>query len=393
MARLARFVTSRSKPVLVVSMVVALGLIAMLSRVELNDQWVEYFDHRIEFRNDADFTMDNLTGIYIAEYSVTADGPEGVNDPLYLQKLEEFTRWLRTQQEVLHVYSYSDIIKRLNKNMHGDDSRWYRIPENRQLAAQYLFLYEISLPFGLDLNDRISLDKSASRVTVTLDNLTTVATRRFLDKSEQWLKQHTPEYMWTKPTGASVLFSFISQRNIEGMFTGNLIAVTLIALVLVLSLQSLSIGALSLIPNLFPILMTFGLWALLVGRVGMAAATVSATSLGIIVDDTVHFLTKYLRARREYSYDCPMAIYYSFRTVGVAILANSIILSIGFAFLVFSTFKPNVELGLLTAMAIVVALAMDFFLLPALLMVGNKSQSKEAKEVPDHEKSTLEQMV
>ena len=113
------------------------------------------------------------------------------------------------------MFSYTDIIKRLNRNMHGDDDAWYAIPEDRELAAQYLLLYELSLPYGLDLNDRINIDKSATRVTVTLTDISTAEGREFYDRATRWLKGNTPEYMWTDPTGAFVMFSYISQRNIE----------------------------------------------------------------------------------------------------------------------------------------------------------------------------------
>ncbi len=388
---LAGFVTTRWQPVLVVGGLIAVGLIAMVPRIELNDQWVEYFDDRVEFRRDADFALETMPGIYPIEFSVEADGAEGVNDPEYLRNLDRFTIWLRAQPEVEHVYSYTDIIKRLNKNMHGDDAAWYRIPEDRQLAAQYLFLYEISLPFGLDLNDRISVDKSATRVTATLRNITTSETRAFQARAEAWLEANTPQYMWTHPTSASVMFSYISQRNIESMLTGNLLAVALIAIILMVALRSVALGGLSLIPNLLPILMTYGLWSLLVGRIGMAAATVSATSLGIIVDDTVHFLAKYLRGRREHGYDKPGAIRYAFQTVGRALIANSIILAAGFAFLAFSTFKINVEMGLLTAIAIVIALAFDFLLLPALLLIGSGSNRK--REVENENQLAIQQVA
>ncbi len=388
---LAGFVTTRWQPVLVVGGLIAVGLIAMVPRIELNDQWVEYFDDRVEFRRDADFALETMPGIYPIEFSVEADGAEGVNDPEYLRNLDRFTIWLRAQPEVEHVYSYTDIIKRLNKNMHGDDAAWYRIPEDRRLAAQYLFLYEISLPFGLDLNDRISVDKSATRVTATLRNITTSETRAFQARAEAWLEANTPQYMWTHPTSASVMFSYISQRNIESMLTGNLLAVALIAIILMVALRSVALGGLSLIPNLLPILMTYGLWSLLVGRIGMAAATVSATSLGIIVDDTVHFLAKYLRGRREHGYDKPGAIRYAFQTVGRALIANSIILAAGFAFLAFSTFKINVEMGLLTAIAIVIALAFDFLLLPALLLIGSGSNRK--REVENENQLAIQQVA
>ena len=377
--KLAGIITHRYQPILFVGVVIAAGFIAMLPRVELNDQFVEYFDHRVTFRTDTETALKHLPGIYPIEFSVEANGPEGINDPEYLGKLEQFTQWLRVQPDVEHVYSYTDIIKRLNKNMHGDDHTFYRLPGERELAAQYLFLYEISLPFGLDLNDRINVDKSATRVTATLGKVTTEQTRSFIKRSTDWLKTNTPEYMWAKPTSANVMFSFISQRNIESMLVGNGMAVILIAIVMMLALRSVKLGAVSLIPNVIPILMTYGLWAVLVGRIGMASATVSATSLGIIVDDSVHFLSKYLRARREYGYDRPEAIRYAYRTVGNAMIANSFVLAVGFTFLAYSTFKVNVEMGLMTAIAIVVALLFDFLLLPALLLVGHRSQTKRGE--------------
>ena len=383
--RLGRFVTRRYRPILAVTGIFAIALTSFVPSIDLNDEWVKYFDYRIPFRSDAEFGMEHLSGIYMVEFSVEAEEAEGVSDPDYLMRLEEFTSWLRQRPEVRHVYSYSDVTKRLNKNLHDDDPAWYRIPQDRQAAAQYLLLYELSLPFGLDLNDRVNIDKSATRVTASLDEISTAGVRDFLDHSQGWLRSNTPSYMWAKPTGATVMFSFISERNIQGMLRDNVMAVVLIGLIMIFSLGSFWLGAMSLIPNALPILMTFGVWALVVGELGMAAATVSATALGLVVDSTVHFLTKYLRARREMGLDRPAAIHYSYRMVGLAIVANSLILAMGFAVLSFSAFRVNSQLGLLTAIAIVIALAVDFFLLPSLLMLGHKAQKGNL----NHEEASL----
>ncbi len=376
---LADFVIGRYRSILAIFGVIAVALAALVPTINLDDQWVKYFDHRVEFRGDAEFAVDNLTGLYPVEFSVEAGEPGGVSNPEYLENLEAFTAWLRNQPEVRHVYSYTDIIKRLNKNMHGDDPAWHKIPKDRKLAAQYLLLYEISLPYGLDLNDRINIDKSATRVTATLGDITTVELRAFLEKSKAWLRDNTPEAMHASPTGASVMFAYISKRNIESMLRGNAVSIILIAVIMALALRSVGMGALSLLPNAVPILMTFGIWALMVGQVGIAAATVTATALGIVVDDTVHFLTKYLRGRREKGLNTEEAIRYAFRTVGPAILTTTLILTVGFAVLAASTFKINSEMGLLTAMAIAIALAFDFLFLPALLMLGkNKMETENA---------------
>ncbi len=381
MGRLADFVIHRHRAVLATTGVLALVLIASVPLIQLNDEFVKYFDHRVEFRGDAEWAMDNLTGIYLVEFSLPAAGEGGISEPEYLDGLERFTSWLRGQPEVRHVYSYADVIKRLNRNLHGDDPTYHTVPADRELAAQYLLLYELSLPYGLDLNDRISIDKDATRVTATISEMPTGDIRAFLDRAQEWLAVEAPDYMQTRPTGASVMFSFISQRNIESMLRGNLMAVALIAVVMVGALRSVRLGALSLVPNLVPILMTFGVWALLVRQVGMAAATVTATSLGIVVDDSVHFLTKYLRARREQGLDQPGAIRYAFETVGSAMVSTTVILSVGFAVLAFSTFRINNQMGLLTSIAVVLALAIDLLLLPALLMIGHRVRKPENRNM------------
>lgn len=377
MERLAAFVTARYRPILLAGLVVSGSLIAVLPQIELNDQWVEYFDKSTSFRQDADRAIQHMPGAYRVEFSVGAGGPEDINNPEYLRNLDKFANWMRTQNNVEHVYSYTDVIKRLNKNMHGDDEAYFRLPDDQKLAAQYLFLYEISLPFGLDLNDRINVDKSATRVTTTLRQVNTSEMKVFLADTQSWMEENLPEHMRAKATSSSVMFTYIAERNIESMFAGNAIAVILISLILVFALRSPGLGALSILPNVVPILMTYGIWTILVGRIGMAAAVVSATSLGIIVDDTVHFLSKYIRARREHGYDQAQAIEYAFKTVGLALIANSIILVAGFSFLMQSTFRANVEMGALTAIAITVALAFDMLVLPALLLIGYRKKTSE----------------
>ncbi len=368
MDRWADYVIAHRRSVLLGAGAFSLLLISFVPRIELNDEWVKYFDHRVPFRNDAEFGMDNLTGVYLVEYSLESGESQGMNDPVYLNTLEKFTSWLRSQPEVDHVYSYADVMKRLNKNMHGDDESYYRIPEDRELAAQYTLLYELSLPYGLDLNDRVSVDKASTRVTVTMPEISTARVREFIDRSQEWLSGNAPPEISAKATGATVMFAHIAKRNIENMLTGNAIAVLLISVVMVIALRSFGLGMLSLIPNTMPILITFGIWGIFVGQIGLAAATVTATSLGIIVDDSVHFLAKYLYARREKEASQADAVRYAFNTVGPALVATTIILTLGFAVLTYSTFLINSQMGLLTAIAILTGFVFDFTILPALLL-------------------------
>ena len=140
------------------------------------------------------------------------------------------------------------------------------------------------------------------------------------------------------------------------------------------ALKSVRLGLLSLIPNLLPAGLAFGFWGLMVGQVNMAVSMVVGMTLGIVVDDTVHFLSKYLRARREQGLTAEQAIRYAFKSVGVAIVTTSIILVVGFSILAQSSFGLNSSMALLTAIAIIAALLADFFLLPALLILLDKKE-------------------
>jgi len=376
MAGIAEFVIGKPRRILLGLGAATLLLVAFIPSIDFNDQWTQYFDERVEFRRDTDQALQHL-GMYPIEYSVPAQESGGISDPEYLSNLDRLADFLREQPEVVHVYSFSDIMKRLNKNLHGDDPSYYRTPNVRDEAAQYLLLYELSLPYGLDLNDRVNIDKSATRITATLGDVDSMRTKRLLDGTEVWMQDNLPGWMQAKPTSAQVMFTYIAERNVSNMITGTIAAIAAIAVILMIALQSFRLGLLSLVPNGLPILATFGAWALIVGEVGFSVATVASISLGIIVDDTVHLLSKYVRARRERNGTAADAIRYAFKSVGVAIVVNTVILSAGFLVLLTSSFKVNADMGLLTALAIVFALILDFLFLPALLLLLDKAQANK----------------
>ena len=377
MDRLADWVLAKYRPILCGFTVFALGLLVFVPANELNDDFVAYFDESTIYRQDVDATSELLTGAYQLQYSLPASSSNGVSDPVYLAQVAKFVDWLREQPEVRHVDSISDTFKRLNKSLHGDDPAYYRLPEDRELAAQYLLLYELSLPYGLDLNNRLNIDKSSTQIVITLENMDSVRLREIAQRGESWLKANTPG-LSTTGIGPAIMFAYISDRNIRSMLTGTLIAVTLISGLLIFALKSLKLGVISLAPNVLPAGLAFGAWGLFVGEVNLSVAMVSGMSLGIVVDDTVHFLSKYRRAREEKDLDAPEAVRYAFNSVGKAILVTSIILVAGFIVLAQSSFALNSLMALLTAIAIGMAVLADFLLLPALLIWFDRKKSEVA---------------
>jgi len=368
MAKFAEFVIAKKNLLFWGMTGIILLLVAALPRNELNDVFVHYFDESVSFRTDSDFTTENLTGLYNIEYSLTASEAGGISEPEFLNEIEAFANWYREQPETLHVNIYTDIAKRLNRNMHADDDSFYKIPDERNLAAQYLLLYEMSLPYGLDLNNQINVDKSATRMTATLKTISSNNLIGIEERAQRWLSENTSHIAKADGSGTSIMFANIGKRNIVSMLFGTTVALILISMVLIFALRSFKIGLVSLVPNLVPAAMGFGLWGLTVGEIGLSLSVVTSMSLGIVVDDTVHFLSKYLRARREKGLNSEDAVRYAFKTVGRALLITSIILVTGFLILSTSSFELNSGMGLLTAVVIAFALFADFLFLPAILM-------------------------
>ncbi len=379
MEKLAEFVISHKKWLLPVSSVLIITLASFVPKNELNDDFVKYFDKSVPFRQATDYMKDHLSGMTTIELSFDSTESSGINEPKFLKFVDDFVFWLREQEESDNINSITDTLKRLNKNMHGDDPRWYKLPEERNLAAQYLFLYEISLPQGLDVNNQLNVDKSSTRVIATFKNLTSNQTLELEQRIQNHFKEQQSTYKLSVAS-PSLMFAHIGSTNIDSMLKGSSFALILISILLGFALRSFKFGLISLLPNLTPAAVAFGVWGLAVGEVGLGLSVVMGVTLGIIVDDTVHFLSKYIRARREKNLSSEDAIRYSFASVGKALWVTTFVLVAGFAVMASSSFKVNADMGLLTAITILIALIIDFLFLPPLLMLLKTDAKKNAEQ-------------
>jgi predicted RND superfamily exporter protein len=378
MDNIAEFVINKRRILLPSFIAIIIGLTIFVPQNELNDNFVKYFDTSIPFRQSTDFMEERLSGLMTQEIEVNSKESSGINSPEYLKVLSDFSNWVREQPETENVSILSDILRRLNKNMHGDDPSYYRLPEGKELSAQYLLLYELSLPYGLDLNNQIDVDKAATRIVVTTKNLTSKQNIALEERINNWFAENAPQYEATTAS-PNLMFAHIGQRNIQSMLLGTTVALILISMLLGIALKSVRFGLISLIPNLVPAAMGFGLWYFIDGQIGLALSVVTGMTLGIVVDDTVHFLSKYLRARRVKNKDTEAAVRYAFASVGRALWVTTLVLIAGFMLLAQSSFKLNADMGLLTAITIAIALIIDFFFLPSLLMKLDASK-EEAKQ-------------
>ncbi|MEL6868959.1 MAG: MMPL family transporter [Pseudomonadota bacterium] len=366
-ARMADVLVAQRRRFGLVSALVAVVLISFAPRNTLEDDFIEYFSTDLPIRQAADFTIDNLTGPFVMSFSFDSGSANGITDPDFLRTVERFMDWARAQPEVIYVSAFTETLKRLNQDLHDDAADWRVLPDGRELAAQYLLLYEMSLPFGLDLNNQLSFDRSRMRVDVRIGGERTRGIVELEARTQRWFDDNAPA-LRTPGAGSDVSWANIGQRNINAMLTGSLLALGLITITLIITLRSTMFGVMSLIPNLLPAAVAFGIWGIAVGHINLAAAVVFSMTIGIVVDDTVYLLTKYLQARRAQGLDPEASMRYAIGTVSRALIVTSITLTAGFLVLATSDFNLNVTSGVMIAIVVSSAVIYDLLMLPSIVI-------------------------
>jgi len=370
MVHLANFVIRFKTPVLGVMLLILIGAGIGLQRNVLVEDWTTYFDETFPARQALDITSEKMQSLHRLEYAFDSGEQNGIYQVEYLQFLDDFSLWLRAQPEVVHVSSLTDIVKRLNMHVHNDAPQTRVIPDNQLLASQLVLMYELSLPQGMGLESMMNMSKSQAKLTVALRRSNSQGVLIFEERVQAWLNKEN-RYQ-ANGNGVDMAFAKVNDRNMKGLILGTGLGLIVISIVMIVVLRSVKLGLLSLVPNLAPAILAYGLWGMFVGHIDLALSIVICMSLGIVVDDTVHFMMKYLRARREKGLSAEDSVRYSFSTVGVALVTTTVVLASGFAALGASHYTSTRETGTLMAITIVAALFMDFFLLPVLLILIDK---------------------
>lgn len=381
MDRFGDFVVKNRILLLISSSVIILASLALIPMNRINDEPAKYFGERSEFRQAADFMQNHISGMGTVSISIDTDKAQGIVAPPFLNTVASFTQWLRNQPEVDHVASLTDILKRLNKNMHGDDPAYYKLPGSAELGAQYLLMYEMSLPYGLDLNNQVNIDKSALKIQVVTKNL---GSNELIDLENRiyiWFDHVGSVHNYTvKASSPFLMFAHIGETNIKNMLLSLPLSLIMISVLLVIALRSVSLGIVSIIPNVVPAIIGFGFWALISGEINLALSVVASLTLGIVVDDGVHFLSKYKIARMQ-GQSVEESVKYAFHSVGKALLITTIVLVAGFLVLSMSKFRLNSDMGFLSSIIIFIALPIDLLFLPSLLLVFGRDAPRKNKDL------------
>ena len=360
---------------LVLSIVCAVGLL----KVRVDNNSIKYFKKETQIRRSMEFIEDRITGPMTFEIIADSKEDNGVQAPDFLKTVELFSLdFAREFKDVRHIGSLLDVIKRFHVVMNNGDEAYNKVPEDKNLIAQYLLLYTLSLPQGMSINDKIDVTEEYLRITASINMMYSSEYMEVIEWIEEWWGR-TPYQAAVK--GQTALFTYMYKNVTNTIIHSISIAIALVTILMLISFRSFKVMIVSMIPNLLPLLLVIGLMGWLKIFIDIGVAVSGAVIIGVAVDDTIHFLVKYREARRS-GKDLKEALEYMITISGTAIVFTTVILTASFSVLLFSDFLPSYNFARITISALIAALAADLLLLPALFSVVERSRlSAERKEV------------
>jgi predicted RND superfamily exporter protein len=376
-ARYTNFIHDHRWGVIGVYGLLAIGALLLASANKVNSDPYKYFAKDYPLRKAQDFILANLSGIASFEMSISAGQEEGIKDPTFLTKVEEFSNQVIAMNGVSKSVSLVDIFKQTNRSLNGDKQEFYVLPDSKDLVAQEFLLYTMSLPQGMDVNDRVTVKNDAIRLTLISE----------LTESSKWTAAAAEMQKKAEALGLDVTISgkTMLYQSMNGYVTRSfvqslIIAIILVSLILIVAFRSIRLGALAMLPNIFPLIIGGAVLHLIGQHLDIGTVLVWGVCLGIAVDDTIHILANYQRQRRA-GMSPSDAVAFVLSHTGPALVVTTSVLVAAFGTLAFATFIPNVYFGIMTAVILLTALLTDLTFLPAILMARDERKASAATAV------------
>jgi predicted RND superfamily exporter protein len=337
-----------------------------MTRLVVDSNWLDDFSDRVPLKGATQKVDSVMGGVTNLVYLFDAGRPDGILEPEVLEQIARLQD--RANQEdwlVRKSYSIVDILADLNQAFHGGDPAWHRLPESRELVAQYLLLYEMS--GGEEVEEYLSPDYRRASLELRLALGPTSEAAALVDTLERDREARDPGPASVTLTGIGALWLTLLDYIVSSQIQGFLIAFAVVGGMMFLLFRSLRTGIVSLLPNLSPVFLTLGVMGWSGIPLDYNKVFIAGVALGIAVDDTIHLLARYRHeflARGDYQ----EALMAALSDVGRALFITSVALVLGFLVFTLSVMDSSATFGVLLATTIVVALVADFLFLPALVM-------------------------
>jgi hydrophobe/amphiphile efflux-3 (HAE3) family protein len=372
LSAVGRFSTRNPRIILAVTAVIFVVSIVGITRIKFSHDIVKWYPKDSPVRIATETIDRELKGSIALEIVLDTGKVNGLYDPELLQRIDRSVTYVEQLEkgEIFtgKAWSISTILKEIHQALNENRKQFYQVPDDPQLIPQEFLLFENS--GSDDLEDVTDSQFSKARFTIKVPFRDAVAYTDFIHAVNEHFEQTFPEIEVTVTGMTAIIFQTMA-RVIRSMAKSYAIAFVVITMLMVLLIGRLRIGMLSMIPNLFPILLTLGIMGWFHVPMDLFTMLVGSIAIGLAVDDTIHFMHNFRRYFEE-SGDAVEAVMQTLHTAGRAMLITTCVLSIGFFIFMFASMNNLYNFGWLTGFTIIIALLSDYFIAPALMVLVNR---------------------
>jgi hypothetical protein len=354
------------KSITVVSLIILCLAASGMQRIVVDSNYLLDFSDQVPIKYNTKFIDDVMGGMNSIVYLFDSGEPDGIKNPEVLKELERLQLSANSHDDIVKKsYSIVDLLKDINQSFHNGDPVYYRIPQTRELVAQYLLVYEMS--GGEELANFVSRDYSRASLELRTRLTDSSEIAGFVDAMDAYLSSAPVVKSTTELTGIGTLWLKLIDYITTSQIRSILLAFTVIALMMCFIFRSIKIGLISMIPNIAPVIITLGImgwYGIVLDYMKLMIATVA---IGIAVDDTIHLVTRFHYEFKKCG-NYHVALKAAMADVGRALIITSVVLILGFLVFTFSVMDSQMWFGVLLSSTIFVALLADFFVMPALVL-------------------------
>ncbi len=361
------FIVKHDKKIVSAFFLVFIVILYGLTYVKVDSNSMKYFKEDTVVRSGSIFIEKNLTGSMIYEIILDSKEIDGVKNPEFLSSIVRFEKEFKEEfSNVKFTSSLKDIVLRMQLVL--NPSSLNTLPDEKNLVAQYLLLYSMSLPQGMEISDKIDTTEQYLRLSINTNMVDTSQDLEMIGWVKEWWSLNTK--YGADIQGQTAIFAYMQASVTQTLLTSISLTLVIVAFAMLLIFKNLKMLWLFILPNIAPIFLVAGIMGYLRINIDLGVAISAAVILGIAVDDTIHFFSKYFEAMKTKSFE--ESIDYIISHSGNAMILTTIILSFTFAIFTVSSFIPNINFAIVTVIALNLALLLDLILLPALLSIFHK---------------------
>ncbi|MFP8873129.1 MAG: MMPL family transporter, partial [Myxococcota bacterium] len=289
LTRLGEWVTHRTGAILWVSALIVIGSVIAIPRIQIDTDYLSYFDERDPLRLDFEAVNRLLAGAIPLYVVIEGGGPGTFREPQVLSALALLQERFDGVEGVSRTLSFLDTLRVLNRAFHADDPSEERIPETRKGVTELLFMIPKS-----QLQRFATVNHGKTNIIVRTGEVGSAAIQRLHASLDEVIADTPlPTGIEASVTGNAILLARSADGIARGQPQSVALAAVTIFLIIALGLGSPRLGGLAMIPNLVPVLVFFGLLGLGAAPLSLPTSLIGCVALGIAIDDTVHYLVRY----------------------------------------------------------------------------------------------------